>query len=199
MVYLEDGTRQAMRDLSIGDRVLTIGASGALEASDVYVMPHAMSLGMFHFKRFTTATNHSVTMTPDHYMLVGDFPEGGWKERRAVPARNVKVGDRVWVMAGVGSQLIETSICEVSDVFEEGIFAPFTLTGTIVADDVVASVYTDMMGSESVMHTFCGWVRWLWGVAPKLLSCLHSLGWDSPISMGIGHLARAGLRLSTTL
>ena len=199
VVYLEDGKRQTMRDLSIGDRVLTIGASGALEASDVYVMPHAVSSGTFQFKRFTMATNHSVTMTPDHYMLVGGFPGGSWEHRRAVPARYVKVGDRVWVMDGVSSQLIETSIREVSDVFEEGIFAPLTLTGTILADGVVASVYSDMLGSESAMHTFCAWGRWLWGVVPKLFLCLHSLGWASPISMGIGHLARAGLRLSTTL
>lgn len=188
-----------MSDLAIGDRVLTAGPSGALKASDVYVMPHAVSSGTFKFKRFVTATNHTVTMTPNHYMLVGGSPEHGWEHRHAVPARNVKVGDRVWVMAEMGSKLTETNIRDISDVFDEGIFAPFTLSGTIVADGIIASVYTDMIGSETAMHTFCGWGRWLWGVTPKLFSCLHSLGWASPISMGIGHLARAGLQLSTTL
>ena len=189
-----------MSELAIGDGVFTVDASGALALSPVYLMPHAIPSGQFHFKRIVTSSNHTVTMTPDHYMLVADVGSGSsMVHRRAVPAGQVKVGDRVWVMAdGKGLSLTESTVTDIRDVFEEGLFAPFTLTGTVVVDDVLASVYTTMLGPESTMHAFCGWVRALWRTFPQILTLLHSVGISSPISMGIGHLAKAVLGASST-
>ena len=195
MVYLEDGTKRKMSDLAIGDRVFTVDASGALAPSPVYLMPHAIPSGRFHFKRIVMSSNHTLTMTPDHYMLVADVGLGSHTvHRRAVPAGQVKVGDRVWVMAdGKGLSLTESTVTDVRDIFEEGLFAPFTLTGTIVVDGVVASVYTTMFGPEWTMHAFCGWVRAVWKTFPQLFIFLHSVGLASPISMGIAHLTKAVL------
>lgn len=96
---------------------------------------------MFHFKRIITASNYTVTMIPNHYMLVAD-PEhpGQWAHRRAVEARYISALDGVWILSAEGKDVISTRILKVTDVYEEGIFAPLTLTGTIVSDDVVASV-----------------------------------------------------------
>lgn len=188
-----------MSDIAIGDRVLAVGSSvGNVEASPIYVMPHALKSGLFHFKRIMTASNHSLTLTPDHYMLIADPGHAGqWSYRRAVVARQVKPGDGIWVYDDQRHVLIETWIEDIKDVLEEGIFAPFTLTGNIIVNDVVASVYNDMLGSESNMHAFCAWGRHLWGYTPQLFTALHSRGWASPMSMGIGHMAKAVVRLTS--
>lgn len=200
LVHLENGVTKRMRDLAIGDQVLSVDASGKLKPSAVYLMPHAIPSGMFHFKRISTSCNYSLTITPDHYMLVADRrPLTGWKHRNAVPAANVRVGDRVWVsIAGEGLELKEAMVTEISDVFEEGLFAPFTLAGNIVSDNIVASVYVDMFGSESLMHSFCAWVRALWVAWPGLFVRLHSLGWLSPISMAVAHMFKAMIRITSS-
>lgn len=180
----------------IGDRVLSVNSSGAVGPSSVYVMPHAVQSGVFHFKRLVMASNHSLTLTPDHYMLISDPAHPGqWEQHRAVTAGQVRPGDKVWIVDDESHELKETQIVDVVDAFEEGIFAPLTLTGSIIVDKVVASVYSSMLGSESTMHAFCAWGRYLWGRIPQLFIGLHSLGWASPMAMGIGNAARAVLRM----
>ena len=198
LVYLEDGSARKMSEIVIGDCILTVEASGEISLSPVYVIPHAQHTGIFRFKRIVTASNHSVMMSTDHYMLVAD-PErpGQWPYRRAVEAERLKAGDRVWILSDNEKKISATWILSVSDVHEKGIFAPFILSGTIAADDVIASVCNTMLGSESDMHAFCAWGRLLWASFPQLIKYLHAIGWASPLSIGIGHVARMVLRTAS--
>lgn len=186
-----------MRDLAIGDNVMTVGRSyGTLEASPVYMMPHAISSGMFPFKHIRLATNHTITASPDHYMLLGDPRWADAWVLRPVPAGAVKVGDRMFVFSKESKKILSTLVIQVDDVYGEGLFAPFTLTGTIISNDVVASVYVRKFGSEAAMHAFCSWVRALWTSSPNLFKSLHSIGWLSPIAMGVAHVVQAVLSIN---
>ena len=199
LVTLASGTPARMADLAIGDEVMALDARGALAPSTVYAMPHAQTHGLFAFKRIATDLNATVTATPDHYLYVSDprFP-GSWARRRAVPASRVAPGDAVWVhhpAAAGGLKLAR--VVSVDDVVEQGVFAPFTLTGTIVADGVAASVYNSIMGSEAAMHSFCSLGRWLWRRAPGVLH--RSRGWPmnsawaAPLAVAVGRACKAAL------
>jgi hypothetical protein len=201
LVTLASGERRRLRDLAVGDAPLAVAAgSGALVHSAVYVFPHFVTTGLFPFKRLSTAAGANITATPDHYMLVGRGA-GAWTRRAAVPARDVRVGDVLWVAAGAGARaaLLPSPVVGVADVMEEGIVNPLTLAGTIVVDGVAASVYNDMLGSNVRMHAFCVWGRALWRAAPSALKALHRAGWAPALAMGAGRAARAALVAARSL
>jgi hypothetical protein len=132
-----------MRDLTVGDALLAVDAAGALVYSEPWVFGHFVTSGLFPFKRLFAASGANITASPDHYMLVGRGAGAGeWARRAAVPARDVRVGDVLWVTAGTGAgaKLEPSPVVGVADVMEEGIVNPLTLTGTVVVDGVAASV-----------------------------------------------------------
>jgi hypothetical protein len=199
LVTLASGTPARMADLAIGDEVMALDARGALAPSTVYAMPHAQTHGLFAFKRIATELDATVTVTPDHYLHVSDprFP-GSWAHRMAVPAGLVALGDVVWVHHPVAPGGLKLArVVSVVNVVEQGVFAPFTLAGTIVADGVVASVYNSIMGSEAAMHSFCSLGRWLWRRAPVVLR--RSRGWPmnsawaAPLAVAVGRACAAAL------
>jgi hypothetical protein len=112
-----------------------------------------------------------------------------------VPARDVRIGDVLWVVSGAdaGAALAPSPVVGVADVMAEGIVNPLTLAGTLVVDGVAASVYVDMLGSEARMHALCGAWRAMWRLAPWALKALHRAGWAPPAAMGLGRATRAVL------
>jgi hedgehog protein len=195
-VTLASGERRRLRDLAVGDAPLAVDAAGALVHSAAYVFPHFVTTGLFAFKRLSTAAGANVTATGGHYMLVGRGPgAGAWARRAAVPARDVRIGDVLWVVSGAdaGAALAPSPVVGVADVMAEGIVNPLTLAGTLVVDGVAASVYVDMLGSEARMHALCGAWRAMWRLAPWALKALHRAGWAPPAAMGLGRATRAVL------
>ena len=215
---LADGSRKKMSDLHIGDTVLTVDPlTGTITPSPIYVMPHANINGNYVYKEITitsplsninttttrTRTTTTIKASPDHYMLItpaafnsdalnSDTPS--WAHRKPIPAGKVQPGDRMWVLTEPSSYHISTVIA-VDTVLEQGQFAPLTLTGTIIVDDVVASVYSTMLGSEQTMHAFTAWGRWLWRLMPQFFVFMHKANLASPVAMRIGYVARSLLRV----
>jgi hypothetical protein len=202
-VRLASGESRRMRDLAVGDAPLAVdAAAGALVHSEAYAFPHFVTTGLFPFKRLSTKVGANITASPDHYMLVGrGAGAGAWARRAAVPARDVRVGDVLWVAAGAGARaaLEPSPVVGVADVMEEGIVNPLTLAGTLVVDGVAASVYNDMLGSEARMHAFCAWGRALWRAAPWVPRALHRAGWAPALALGAGRAARAALVAARSL
>merc|ERR1719512_132282 len=80
----------------------------------------------------TTASNHTLAVTPDHYLPLSG---GGHKS-----AGLLTFGDELFVQSVEG--LAPSPITSVDMVEEQGLFNPYTTTGDLVVDGVLASCHS---------------------------------------------------------
>jgi hypothetical protein len=113
-VTLEDGSTKSMTEVAIGDRVLTMDASGALAFSDVYMFGHLDRHATGAFITITTESGAMLRLTPDHYLptssaTVTDSKAGtdAWDNHIMLPAGRVTKDLRVWVAATPGAPTLE--------------------------------------------------------------------------------------------
>jgi hypothetical protein len=122
-----------LSDLAIGDNVLVSGG----KYEEVYSFGHrnvAASAKLLQI--FSDHTDQPIEISSDHLILL--------RNQHWVPAGAVQVGDLL--TKGDGTQV---TVTQVRYVMRKGIFAPFTKSGTIVVNDIVASNYvTFQQGSE---------------------------------------------------
>ncbi|KAK7241062.1 hypothetical protein SO694_00053039 [Aureococcus anophagefferens] len=117
-----------MRDLRLGDAVLD-GAGGF---SPVYFFSHADAAVAAPFVRLELATSGAtLTLSPDHYVDVRGAP---------VYAKDVRVGDALARWTGV--DFVADVVANATNVVAEGLYNPYTLSGTIVVDGVLASCHS---------------------------------------------------------
>ena len=117
-----------MRDLQLGDAVLD--ATGGF--SPVYFFSHADAAVTAPFVRLELAASGDVlTLSPDHYVPVDGVP---------IYAKDVRVGDAVarWDGAAFETDVVASK----ADIVAEGLYNPYTLSGTIVVDGVLASCHS---------------------------------------------------------
>ena len=122
------GASKPMRDLQLGDAVLD-GAGGF---SPVYFFSHADAAVAAPFVRLELATSGAtLTLSPDHYVDVRGAP---------VYAKDVRVGDALarWT----GARFEADVVANATNVVAEGLYNPYTLSGTIVVDGVLASCHS---------------------------------------------------------
>jgi len=125
-VTLADGTTKSMASLQLGDEVLD--AAGAY--SPIYVFGHA-SAAKASYLTLALEGGRKITLSPDHYVPAnGDL----------VYAKDVAVGD---VLGYVDGGATETAaVASIDESVEVGMYNPYTLSGTIVVDGVVASCHS---------------------------------------------------------
>ena len=84
------------------------------------------------YRRLLLESGHAIEMTPEHMLFVGSG-----KEARS--AANVSVGDGLIAINCGGTQ----RVTQITTVLKTGgVFAPFTRSGSIVVNGVVASAYS---------------------------------------------------------
>ncbi|CAB9509004.1 Protein hedgehog [Seminavis robusta] len=148
----------AMKDLQVGDKVLT--ASGQYQP--VYSMFHYdKTKPTTYIQIHTTFSQNNSTgvrpleLTPSHMLhVVGhDNP---------IPASQVRLGDYLFVMdsenGSCSSQDLsaackhwqKTEVVEIKEVIRNGLYNPLTQDGTIVVDGIVTSAYTSFLGTEYI-------------------------------------------------
>jgi len=90
----------------------------------------------------TKGSNLPLELSKDHMLFV---QEGSIS--KSVPTSAIKVGDKLIVVANGGGV---TEVDKIGSVTCRGSFAPFTKTGTIVVNDVLASNYVSLMDKSPV-------------------------------------------------
>lgn len=137
--------------MRLGDRIAALDSHGDVVYSDVIAFLDRSPSERRQFIRLTTESGRVLTLTPAHLVPV----EG----RSSVFAASVQPGDRILVSDvdaasaanEVDSRLRWDSVVEAKLVLEEGVYAPLTMEGTLLVDDVVASCYA-IVNSQSVAH-----------------------------------------------
>ena len=131
-VQVENKGSVEMATLEIGDKVLVSGN----KYEPVYAFGHR-NVGAYadYLEIHSDGTNNPLQISSDHMILSGG--------EHWVPASVLRVGDTL--SKGDGSVVLAT---EIRDVTRKGIFAPFTASGSIVVNDIVASNYISFQGSE---------------------------------------------------
>jgi len=187
---LHDGSavaRKRMDELETGDLVSVADpTTGVPSFSPLFIFHHKDESSSAEFVRLDTASGHTLELSKDHYIHKAaedqtdrTAGERGLKLKDAVmvKAEEIRVGDLVFVQGG-GEEALEaleaSAVLSTSLVNREGVFAPGTLTGTLLVDGVAASTYSRWVFEEileglvpsgwfhAMHHGFHLPFRWLW-------------------------------------
>ena len=161
------GRRRRMDSLEIGEEVQVVN-NNEIQFQPVITFIHRQPGLMQEFVQITTLKNKVLKITEDHLLFVEKMGEA-----RAIPARGVKIGDAVYVRA---CQSVESDqVHSISTVFEKGAYAPVTLSGTILVNDVHTSCYFDVLSHDWSQRAM-GIARAVYHVSPGMLQWLSSIG-----------------------
>lgn len=125
----------AMRDLALGDRVLT----GAGTFEPIYSFGHKHDYISATFLQIHTDRTSALEISKDHMVFTS--------KAHAVPASALKEGDALLLPNGEFA-----SIQSIRDVKREGMYAPFTLSGSVVVNGIVASSYVGLQDTSAYLR-----------------------------------------------
>jgi len=161
------GCRRQISSLDVGDEVQVI-INNEIRAEPVITFIHRQPEVVQEFLQITTEKNNILKITEDHLMFVERTGKAA-----AIPARDVKVEDILYVRAGHSVE--KDAVLSISKVFEKGVYAPVTLSGTILVNDVHTSCYFDVLSHEW-SHRAMGVVRAVHYVSPCILQWISGVG-----------------------
>jgi len=130
-IQVRDKGTIMMKDLKIGDEILV--AKNTYDK--VYSFGHRHESTTAEFLQFLPS---GLEITNDHMVVI----EGGCR----VPASSIQVGDRLQL----GTGELDT-VTQINMVSRNGVYAPFTFSGNIVASDVMASNYIAFQDSDRLI------------------------------------------------
>ena len=163
------GQRRRMDSLRIGDEVQVI-RNNEIHLDTVFSFIHRQPEVVQDFLKITTTKSKILKITKDHLLFVQKVGQA-----KAIPARDLKVGDTVYVR--VNHSVKKDAVQSISTVYEKGVYAPVTLSGTILVNDVHTSCYFDVLSHEwshramsvaRAVHYVSPWMlQWISGVGQK--------------------------------
>ena len=161
------GLRRRMDSLKIGEEVQVFTETG-LQFEPVITFIHRQPDVIQQFLKITTTKGKILKITEDHLIFV---------EKRGqmstIPARDLKTGDMFHVREGENAKRDDAR--NISLVIEKGIYAPVTLSGTILVDDVHTSCYFDVLSHEW-SHRAMGIARAVYYLSPWMLQWISGVG-----------------------
>lgn len=143
---------------------MAMTSEGVLKFSEIYAWGHRDFEVECTFRKITTGST-SLFVTAKHLVAIASNHADSLEY---VLARDVKVGDIIYVMDGDGSAST-ASVTSVSEEVKPGLFAPLTMEGTILVNGVVASCYSEVPLHYSI-HAALAPLRMLYrtGASPLL-------------------------------
>jgi len=175
-VVMENGTRVSVAMLTEGDAIVAATTEGAMTIDTV--TPLSITKPNRRARRFitlTTNTNHSLRLTPEHHLPIGESCCINLKV-----AQSVVVGDIIWVAATAarsGDAVVPSRV--VSTVARElvsGVHSPVLLNGGFPVIDGIVTSFDKM---EGVSLAAFG-LPWLVPICKRLGVCSllqHTASW----------------------
>jgi len=161
------GRRRQIDSLDVGDEVQVI-INNDIRAEPVITFIHRQPEVVQEFLQITTEKSNILKITEDHLLFVERTGKA-----TAIPARDVKVGDTLYVKAG--DNVEKDAVLSISKVFEKGVYAPVTLSGTLLVNNVHTSCYFDVLSHEW-SHKAMGVARAMHYVSPWILQWISGVG-----------------------
>jgi hypothetical protein len=162
----EDGSRVKIRDLKIGDQILvayqTINQYVELRSSPVLavdIFQKYNNNSPVDFLEIQVESNVSIQplhITPRHSLLVRKKYES---QAKYLLAYQVQMGDYLYLIENDYHSTIEVRIVRIKNIKLFDAYAPLTLEGTLVINDVIVSCYGTL--SHSFVHFIMTPRRWL--------------------------------------
>jgi len=192
-----------MEDLKVGDSIRTTSSADKYER--IYSFGHYNKDRTAEFIEFTTATKNKLSLSSVH--LVYEQTQQAY-----IPASDVKIGHTL-VENGEASE-----VTKIRTVQRKGLYAPFTSSGSLVVNGVLASSFIDVLpsvgNSQWIAHTgefphrfWCTTVadcssesydeqgiNYYWGRLP-----MNFLAWLSTQNKVVQFLVQMGLMLALTV
>jgi hypothetical protein len=175
-VQVEEKGAVQMQHVRIGDNVL----AGNDRFESVYSFGHYAPSFLGDFLCITASSNSSVTLSKHHMVYV--------VSKAFVPASLVRVGDRLVDSHGANVQVVK-----IENVESFGAFAPFTKSGTIVVNRVLASSFiafeeSPFVGSLGRANISYQWLAHSFEFPHRLVCCyLNACRAETYSSEGISH------------
>ena len=180
-VMLENGKRQKMSDLKVGDSVLTVDTNGDYKFSPVILFLDRAPEDRRQFYVIQTDSGHSLTLTPSHLIYTkyqseheedlntkesrlrtniidSDSINNDIESFQAGYASNVREGDFVLVFDSKYG-LKPSRVLKIETIVQTGVYAPLTSQGNLVVDDVLVSCYA-LIDSQTIAHLSFAPLRW---------------------------------------
>ncbi|XP_071162768.1 uncharacterized protein [Mytilus edulis] len=134
-VILQNLKFKRMKDLSVGDKVLTMDSNGTLAEDEVIAWLHQVKNGQYTFLEIVHE-HGKITLTPEHIIFVG-------KSRKPQHASTLRPGDAVNVLVNSDDDQTVTMavVLSILKVKRRGIYAPLTYSGRLLVDNVDVSCY----------------------------------------------------------
>ena len=161
------GQQRNLSSMHIDDEVQVI-ANNEMRFEPVITFIHRQPEVMQEFLQINTERNNILKITEDHLLFVEKIGKA-----KAIPARDVKVGDTLYVRASHSVE--KDAVLSISKVYDEGVYAPVTLSGTILVNNVHTSCYFDVLSHEW-SHRAMGVARAVHYVSPWILQWISGIG-----------------------
>lgn len=167
-VTLQDGTQKAVKDLQSGDRVLAADTEGNPIYTDFIMFLDQESTTRRLFYVIETDSGQKITLTAAHLLFVG---HNSTDEERmsAIFASEVQRGQKVFVLDAERRQLEPVTVKRIYTQEHQGSYAPVTVQGTMVVDQVLASCYA-VIEDHNLAHWALAPVRFAYWVSSFLFS-----------------------------
>ncbi|PAA88525.1 hypothetical protein BOX15_Mlig029920g1 [Macrostomum lignano] len=167
--------RVRLSELSAGQPVLSL-QDGRPAFSPVFMWGHRDETAWSSDFVTVSTTSAQLTLSSGHLLFTSAQPDGRATRLSAVPARDIRPGLAVQLLDEAGRQPRLETVVEVQrGVTRQGLLAPFTLTGCIAIDGVLASCYIDCL-PHAVSHALLAPIRALWLGAPSFAVTLNRIG-----------------------
>jgi len=156
MVTKADNTPARVDSLKEGDAIVAATAEGDLTTDTVTLvsiaMPEASAPALLSL---TTASNATLTLTPEHHVSVGAACCSTLKK-----AKEMRVGETVWA-ATAGTAAVSTTIVAISKAHGKGLHSPVLMNGGFPVVDGIVTSFDAIEKVTLARH----------GLAPLLQAC----------------------------
>lgn len=138
IVILHNQTQKRMKNVSIGDKILTTDGRGRLTQDEIIAWLHQERDGQYTFLQIVHNLG-KITLSPEHILFVG-------KRRHPKHASSLSPGDELFFFSDKNDHQKETIaiVLSIDTVQGKGIYAPLTYSGRLLVDKVYVSCYSSI-------------------------------------------------------